>query len=182
MATWPKTGQLASRRLNLGQISAPREEDSFLFLLYQSLRGLEAWAAMAILSLQQEDLWEPILQKTEPRKEILSSRHHLSIWISQCLKPAYPMDFYTTQYIFSFSWSLSDLGVLSLLGIIYPNIKQYGWFQCMIPVKSVPLLYSHILLLLYHVLNFLKRPDQCVIAFHPDHSYGSFPTSPPCTN
>lgn len=89
--------QLGSRRLNLGQVSATREEDSFPFLLYQSLRR----HAVAILSPQQEDLWKPIHQKTELSKEIQALWHHLSIWISQCLKPAYPMDFYTRQYISS---------------------------------------------------------------------------------
>lgn len=139
MASWAMTGQLGSRRLHLGQVSATRE-DSFPFLLYQSLRGHEAWATLAILSPQQEDLWEPTRQKTEPRKEIQSLWHHLSIWISQCVKPAYPVDFYTRPYISSFFLSLSGLGVLSLLGIIYPNIKICDWLQYRIPVKSAQLL------------------------------------------
>lgn len=63
------------------------------------------------------------------------------------------MDLYARQCISSFPLSYSELGVLNLLGITYPSIKQSGWFQHMIPVESAPLLYSHTLYL-YNVFDF----------------------------
>ena len=77
------------------------------------------------------------------------------------------------------SLSQSEFGVLNILDAIYPNIKQYDWFQYMIPVISTPLVYSHTLLYLCNVFSFLKHLDQRVTAFHPDHSQESLPTPSP---